>query len=224
MSDVNNKSENRTLVEKTDNNPPVAKTEKTSKRRKRKNRASLPKEIIGNLSAKRSKFSTSEEFLLEGETKECLLDSGAQTSFISEQYANERRFKREKVESKKNWVSANGSQIQKAGQATLNQGLGGKQFLATFIIAKGLSHDVIVGTDILRKNKCVLNFDKKELQCGKETIPINPISELPSKTVSATTVLKLEPFSKEFVKIKLTNKMPDLLYVSQAGGSRSQNP
>ena len=135
---------------------------KTNKNR-RKPRKSLSKEILSNLNSTKIKFATSSDIIIEGEKKECLIDSGALTSFINYSYAVERKFNIEKVKNRKNWVSANGSQIEIAGQCELIIKIKRVQIKAIFIIAKNLSHDVIIGTDILKQNKCVVSC---QFECG----------------------------------------------------------
>lgn len=186
---VNKISQNST--NNINNNENVNKTNKN----RRKPRKLLLKEILSNLSSTKIKFATSSDIVIEGEKKECLIDSGALTSFINYSYAIERKFNIEKVKNRKNWVSANGSQIEIAGQCELNIKIKSVKIKAVFISAKNLSHDVIIGTDILKHNKCVVDFNSNELHCRSEKIPINVITPVPSYTVWNKIEIEVEPNS-----------------------------
>ena len=98
----------------------------------------------------------------EVETK-CLIDTGAYTSFISEKFCAQRAFKRNKIQNRKCWVTANGTPISVTGQVTLNVKMGHKTIRALFIVAEGLAQDVIIGVDILRPNGFIVNFKKGQV-------------------------------------------------------------
>jgi predicted aspartyl protease len=115
--------------------------------------------------------------MIEGEAKECLIDSGAQTSFISERYAKSRQFKREKIATKKRWVTANNSKLEVAGQTLLTLKIGREEIKATFIIAQNLSADVIIGVDIL-DTKFTLDFKNSKLLYENESIEIQTRSNI----------------------------------------------
>ena len=54
------------------------------------------KEVIFNFNERQTKCATSGNIQIDEEYNECLIDSGAFTSFISESYCNSRDFKKEK--------------------------------------------------------------------------------------------------------------------------------
>ena len=82
------------------------------------------REVVYNFNTNNRKCATSSEILVNGEQIDCLLDSGAYTSFISEMYCNSRNFKHEAIVNQKKWVTANGSPIVVKGQVTLNLKIG----------------------------------------------------------------------------------------------------
>ncbi|RNA14762.1 Gap-Pol poly [Brachionus plicatilis] len=101
------------------------------------------------------KCSTSIILEVEGQTEEILIDSGAQTSFISEKYAQLGKFKRTKIKKRKYWITANGSQLEVSGQTSMNIMIGNTRIIGTFIISRKLAHDLIIGVDFLKPNNCI---------------------------------------------------------------------
>ena len=146
------------------------------------------------MDSNKSKFATSSDITIEGKATRCLLDTGAQTSFISERYAKERSFSIEKVKKPKNWVTANGSPLSIIGQTTIELKVGRSSCPSTFIIAKDLSYDVIIGIDILKPRGFVIDFKNQTLNKGQETIPINAISRRHTKVGRAMHDIEIDPF------------------------------
>ncbi|CAF1106018.1 unnamed protein product, partial [Brachionus calyciflorus] len=101
---------------------------------------------------------------------ECLIDTGALTSFISDKYASQEKFNRDPIKNLKNWITANSSPLEVNGQCSLNLNLGSKIIQGDFIIAKNLSNDVIIGVDILKSNNCIIDFYKSILKCKGQKI------------------------------------------------------
>ena len=86
---------------------------------KLKKKHNLKKEIVNNL-ANRKTYATSGEIIINEEPVDCLIDSGAQTSFLSETYSNFRKLNRCPIEKKKRWITANGTPLETAGQTNVN--------------------------------------------------------------------------------------------------------
>ena len=61
---------------------------------------------------------------INGEETECIIDTGAYTSFISREYWKKRKFSNNKLTTRKNWVAANGTPIEVAGQTQLQIEIG----------------------------------------------------------------------------------------------------
>ena len=144
---------------------------------------------------------------LNNELKECLIDTGAKTSFISYDYFNSRNFKLAKIIKRRNWITANGSPLKVDGQTTISIKIGSKIIEATFIISRQLSHDVIVGMDILKPNKFVIDLDKNELVCGEEKVEITTEKFEVPELICAVKQIEIEPLSTTTYKIK--NKFYD---------------
>ena len=77
-----------------------------------------------------------------------------------------------KIENIKNWITANGTPLEVIGQTTLELKFGNKIIKGNFIISTQLAHEVIIGVDILNKNKCIVDFGENKLECNGEKIEI----------------------------------------------------
>jgi hypothetical protein len=146
-----------------------------------------------------------------------LIDSGAQTSFISEKYFVSRRFNKDEVQTKKRWVSATGSPLEINRQTTLTLKIGNKIIKAPFIISKNLSFDVIMGVDIMEANKFTIDFEKKELRCGKNSIQLKTMSKTKS-LVCAKIQMELEPHSFRIYRQRLDPNMLDKQIIIERAG------
>ena len=57
---------------------------------------------------------------------DCLIDTGAHTSFISEAFFEKLKIPKSQIKSNKRWITANGQPIVVCGQAQLKLEIGGK--------------------------------------------------------------------------------------------------
>jgi hypothetical protein len=87
---------------------------------------------------------------------------------------------------------------------------GSRSINATFIIVKDLSHDVLIGMDIMVPNNCELRLGENKLICNGETININTRKALKEKMICANTRIQIEPMSsivyEHYIKDKIVNK------------------
>ena len=176
----------------------------------------LPKEYLSDLNSKQpyEKFATSSDIIINNQIKECLIDSGAQTSFIDDRYVVGRAFRRHEIFNMRNWVTANGSPLEIRGQTDLTLRIGSKEFNHTFVIARNLSHDVIIGTDFLLPNEFILNFKDKLLQSGENYVKIKSFSRINSNINSVSIIEQVDigPFSKVKCWANIDKKLPEVLY------------
>jgi hypothetical protein len=107
-----------------------------------------------------------------------LINTGALTKFISEDYCLQRKLIRKPIINRKNWVTANVNTIKEEGQVDLNIKIGEKVFCASLNVAKDLLQDVIIGVDILKPNACILDFATNKLTWGKSKDDILTIKPL----------------------------------------------
>ena len=153
---------------------------------------------------------------MNGEYLECLLDTGAFTSFISENYCNTRNFRRQPIANRKNWVTANGSPIEVNGQVELKLKIGNRDFNSNFIVAKDLSQEMIIGVDILSPNKCIIDFANNDLILGDSHMRIKTIEPLRAQLVHANCNIIVMPSEIETFWINIDRKY-DTVLVSKAG-------
>ncbi len=71
----------------------------------------LTKEVIYSFNLKTSKCATTSNIQINEEYMDCLIDTGAFTSFISEDYCLQRNFIQKPIINRKNWVTVNGNPI-----------------------------------------------------------------------------------------------------------------
>ena len=70
---------------------------------------------MNNFNNNRVKCATASSILINDEYADCLIDTEAYTSFISNEYFKERGFTKQKIENKINWITANGTPIEVNG-------------------------------------------------------------------------------------------------------------
>ncbi|RNA37614.1 hypothetical protein BpHYR1_039264 [Brachionus plicatilis] len=177
---------------------PDHKTEKKTK--EKTNRKNLKQEMVNNVFYQ--KCSTSIFTEVEGQTEEILIDWGAQTSFISEKYAQLRKFKRTKITKRKNWITVNGSQLEVSGQTSINIMIGNTRIIGTFIISRKLAHDLIIGVDILKPNNCIVGYKSDKLICGNSQIQLRTKESRKGKIIYTSNAIMIEPYSMQVYTTK----------------------
>ncbi|CAF0985172.1 unnamed protein product [Brachionus calyciflorus] len=91
-----------------------------------------------------------------------------------------------------------------AGQTSLAISIGKTKIDYTFVIAKNLSHDIIIGSNFLRKNKCTIDFEQNLLICGKNQVKLKTPVPKP-EIICSTRQLTIEPLSFASIKVKVKN-------------------
>jgi hypothetical protein len=157
---------------------------------------------VSNFNTSHHRYATASQILLNSEQVDCLIDSGAFKSFISEQYYKSRTFQIGKVTSNKRWVTANGNPIQVLGQTELNLQIGACNLNTTFIIAKNLAHDVLIGVDILKPNNFIINYETNTLTCNSYSIPIQTVTPVKTNLIHSTSSINLSPNTTTTIWIK----------------------
>lgn len=120
--------------------PIVNKNEKTIKYPTEQNQENRQSDV----NSPKLKLSTASNIIIEGESIECLIDTGAQTSFISEDYFLKRGLKKDKITKRKNWLTANGTPLRVTGQTTVDIKIGKESLKVILIIAKSLAQKIII--------------------------------------------------------------------------------
>jgi hypothetical protein len=138
-------------------------------------------------------YATSSLIQINGKQVECLLDSGAQTSFISSKFATQMNLKLDEVEKPRRWVTANNSPLKILGQATLQIKIGATKLSAPFVVSEDLAHEILIGTDILQGYSLTLCFNTMKLYCGEDSISITGHTPKKSVLVASKKKLEIEP-------------------------------
>jgi predicted aspartyl protease len=163
----------------------------------KKQKIEKPKEVIYNFNNTKVRCATASSILIDGENTDCLIDTGAHTSFISDDYFKQRNFQKQKIENYKNWVTANGTPIEVAGQVTLDIQIDSHLFKADFVIAYKLAQEVIIGVDILKPNQCIVDYRNNTLQCGDSVVDTFTLEPKQIKLAHANCAVDIAPFSQE---------------------------
>jgi hypothetical protein len=120
--------------------------------------------VVYNFNSNQSRCATSSQILINGEEAECLIDTGAFASFISETYFNQRQLIKQAIEHNKRWISAIGSPIHVVGQTSLTLTIGTTRFTAPFIIARNLAQDIFICVNILKPHSCIVDYKSNTLR------------------------------------------------------------
>ena len=158
-------------------------------------------EVVNSFNIPSLKCATSSAIKINSEVVDCLIDTGAYTSFVSDEFAIKHKFKRNKITSRKRWVTANGTPIEIAGQTSLILKIGNKNIEANFVIAKNLAQNVIIGVDILKPNNCVVDFSTNKLLCENESIDIKTYNSIKPKTIYSNCNITIEPYESYFLSV-----------------------
>ena len=97
-----------------------------------------------------------------------LLDSGATLSVIR----NDDRSRKSLTATSKTAIGANGPPLKVMGQVNIDVSLGRFRAAHTFIVVKDLTFECILGVDLLRSNKAVMDFRTNTLHLGSESVMV----------------------------------------------------
>lgn len=159
-------------------------------------------ETVSNFSQPTHRYATSSSILVNGEATTCLIDTGAFTSFISASYFKTRSLSLRPLTVKKQWITANGSPIHVTGETQLTLTFGALEITATFVIAKHLAHDLIIGVDILKPNRFIVNYDDNILTCQSVSVPIQSVTPVKTQLIHANSSIKLLPNTTDIIWVK----------------------
>ncbi|CAF1098591.1 unnamed protein product, partial [Brachionus calyciflorus] len=104
-----------------------------------------------------------------------------------------------KIENRKSWITVNGTPLQISGQTGLSISKGKTKIEYTFVIAKNLSHDILIGSNLLKKINVQLISNKINSNVAK----INVASvKVQVKNVKAGNSILLEKLEEQITKLK----------------------
>ena len=178
-----------------------------------------PKEIVHNFNHHTMRCATATDIHVNEELVESLVDTGAYTSFMSENYFIKRKFNKEKIINKKQWITANGTPIEVAGQTTVDLKIGDERLKGTFIIAKSLAQNIIIGVDILKRNNCIVNYSNNTLRCKNSEIKLKTFQPFKTSIVRANCSIEIAPFETSLMWIP-HKPTQNQLFIQSVGRSR----
>ncbi|RNA35861.1 Transposon Ty3-I Gag-Pol poly [Brachionus plicatilis] len=149
--------------------------------------------------------STGVEIEINGKVSECLIGTGAFTSFISFDYFNSyyiSKFTEIRDLNRKKWITANGTPLEVVGETELELKIGHKKFTNKFVIGKNLSHDVIIGVNFLRKHKFKIDFETNLLISSEGKVKIKSNRPTICQLILSKNTFTIEPFSNVTYRFK----------------------
>ena len=151
-----------------------------------------------------------------------LADSGASITLISERMALILELQMEPLRTAISLNTANKSKLEILGSTQITLTIGTQVKVVRTVIARNLAHDMILGTDFLRKHKCCIEFENDTIRVGglndfHEWIPIEgsrltnqSINSIDNKPGDIVNINKdLTESEKEQIK-KLINEYQDV--------------
>ena len=125
---------------------------------------------------------------VDGVPAGCLVDTGAVMTILSKRIwkklSPEKR-KLDPLEFQCNLVDAQGTPLKLDGRAQVKLQLGSQQFPAHVLVAEGLSVDLILGRDFLKKHQCSIELGEKDHLCLNRagvTLPVGISDESRQRT------------------------------------------
>ena len=140
---------------------------------------------------------------VNGELIMALIDTGACVTIASEEFAKRIIQDLIPLEKGRHWRAANGGEIEVLGETTVNLELGSKAFDVSLVVARNLSHSLIIGTDVIRENKFIIDFKTNKIRIGNEEVQIEDNNREPRRIVVAGKSVDIEPFSEKTIWRKI---------------------
>ena len=106
-----------------------------------------------------------------GDEIECVVDSGADASLVSEEWVKKWGLKVDKTVSYHLTGASNGV-IPSSGSATISLDFGTMQVDQTCIVIPNFKHGLILGEDFLIKNQVIIDYRDKNLKIGVKLIAL----------------------------------------------------
>ncbi len=113
-----------------------------------------------------------------------LVDSGAAVSMISRHFADETGSPWTATVHNTAYYSAGMNPLQVVGEVQVRVELGGTFFDEKFLVTNNLSQRMIIGGDVLRKNKIDILFSNREIRLNGTKIPMITVG---SETIGSVT-------------------------------------
>jgi hypothetical protein len=113
-------------------------------------------------------------------------------------------------------ISCLGKLLEKIFRVTFGE----LEITAIFVIAKQLAHELIIGVDILKPNRFILNYDDNILTCQSLSVPIQSITPVKTQLIHANFSIELLPYTTDIIWVKCV--LPNVnLFVNPLGQIKS---
>lgn len=165
-----------------------------------------------------SRMATSAKIELNGIELDALIDTGAKTTMVSAKCAEQCGLEILPLLDGRNWGAANNSPMAVKGKANANFRIGSDTFKHEVIIADPLANSIMIGTDIIKDRKCIINFEKEEIRINDSDIPM--IVEETKNTnahcvfqICATQQIYINPNSDYTIYVKFPEKAQNKMII-----------
>ena len=138
----------------------------------------------------------------KGSKIKALLDSGAEITVINESFAKKLKLKTT-LNPGVNLIGANNKPLEATGCTILEFEIGQIKLRQKAVVVKNLSTNLLLGTDWLKKNGIIMNYERNNLTLGKTQIKLETKQIQTECVMSAVNNIEIKPFSShiEWVKV-----------------------
>ena len=130
---------------------------------------------------------------INNEQCKAIMDSGAESTLCSFKLANKLNLKIMNDDSLVNYVTANGEKLNNMGWSIIDVKIGSYKFKQRCVVIKGLSAEVLFGTDALVNHGMVFDFGRKTLSVGKISVKLITKAMQSSCCLSMTKRVEIRP-------------------------------
>src|SRR5437867_1914453 len=147
-----------------------------------------------------------------------LIDTGCSTSILSEALLKRLHVNTQNLEPSeiKNLIGANGSTIPVIGKINLNIRLHGLTVPYEFLIAKSLTHELMVGHDFMSMTEAVIDYPNNSISFYDHLVVMPFINKHDTVIASLVTYCNLEPRTETIVDVKISRRLADGDYLLES--------
>ena len=149
---------------------------------------------------------------INGDDLPALIDTGAVSSMLSEDFVKENRLQIKELDSNIRFSAAGKTSLIVLGTVELRFSIGATEFLENFYVTRNLAHRVLIGGDIFWKHNMDVKFSTKELVIGNQSSPLLSSKELTQATITENSLpSELVQFEEGYLSDKETREIKTLI-------------
>lgn len=149
---------------------------------------------------------------INGDDLPALIDTGAVSSMLSEDFVKENRLQIKELDSNIRFSAAGKTSLIVLGTVELRFSIGTTEFLENFYVTRNLAHRVLIGGDIFWKHNMDVKFSTKELVIGNQSSPLLSSKELTQATINENSLpSELVQFEEGYLSDKETREIKTLI-------------